>query len=58
MLFHGDIFLLSRSNKNVITCPIFYIQFYIAHWQPVNLLRSGRNKETFNSSVTLPDTRK
>ena len=58
MLFHGDVFLLSRSNKNVITCQIFYIQFYIVHWQPVNLLRSGRNKETFNSSITLPDTRK
>ena len=71
MLCHGDIFLLSRSNKNILTCQflflcdkkinvffcvsqISYIQFYIAHWQHVDLLRSGpRNKETFNLSFTV-----
>ena len=61
MMYHGDIFLLLRSNKNVITCQkkksfscdtkklitffvhrkFFVFNFYIAHWQHVDLLRSS-----------------
>ena len=82
MLCHGDIFLLSHSNRNIITCQkinkisfscntkklisffvyhkFFIFRFYIAHWQHVDLLRSGPgNKETFNPSFTdLCDTPK
>ena len=75
MLCHGDVFLLSHSNRNIITCQkinkisfscntkklisffvyhkFFIFRFYIAHWQHVDLLRSGPgNKETFNPSFT------
>ena len=72
MLCYGDIFLLSHSNKNIITCQkinklfrflcitiFLYSVFYnITHSQHVDLLRSGPgNKETFNpSSAHLPYT--
>ena len=67
MLCHGDIFLLSHSNKNIITCQkinklfrflcitiFLYSVFYnITHSQHVDLLRSGLgNKETFNPYFT------
>ena len=70
-LCHGDIFLLLRSNKNIIECQkknclitffvyrkFFIFNFYIAYWQHVDLLHSSpRNKETFNPSFTA-DIRK
>ena len=45
-----------HKKMNFVFCAsqIFYIfSFYIAHWQHVDLLRSGpRNKETSNPSFT------
>ena len=42
-LHHGNIFLLSHSNKNIIKSQK---KIYVAHWQHVDFLRSHpRNKE-------------
>ena len=66
MLCHGDIFLLSHSNKNIITCQkinktsflrdtkkFFVFSFNIAHWQHVDLRSCGPgNKVTSIPSFT------
>ena len=44
---------LCDTKKFFVHHKFFIFNFYIAHWQHVDLLRSGpRNKEAFNPSFT------